>query len=55
MIDGDEIAEAARQPFGLDRRGLVLGLGARPDDDLLMLAAPPTVEVRQPTIEASAS
>ena len=39
MVDGDEIAEPARKPFRLDRRRLVLALGARPHDDLLMLAA----------------
>ena len=39
MVDGDEIAEPARKPIRLDRRRLVIALGARPHDDLLMLAA----------------
>ena len=39
MVDGDEIAEPARQPFRLDCRRLVIAFGARPHDDLLMLAA----------------
>ena len=39
MVDGDEIAEPARKPFRLDRRRLVIALGTRPHDDLLMLAA----------------
>src|SRR5215470_4007272 len=39
MVDGDEFAEPTREPVRLDRRRLVLGLGTRPDDDLLMLAA----------------
>jgi hypothetical protein len=39
MIDCYEIAEAASEPIRLDRRGLVIALHARPDDDLLMLGA----------------
>ena len=39
MVDGDEIAEPAGQPFRLDRRRLVIAFGARRHDDLLMLAA----------------
>ena len=39
MVDGDEIAKAAGNPVRLDRRRLVIALGARPHDDLLMLPA----------------
>ena len=39
MIDGDEIAEPARQPFRLNRRRLVIAFSTWRHDDLLMLAA----------------
>jgi hypothetical protein len=38
VVHGDEIAEPAGKPFCLDCRRLVIALGARPYDNLLMLA-----------------
>ena len=39
MVDGDELAEPAREPVRLDRRRLVIALCTRPYDDFLMQTA----------------